>query len=175
MASWLSPGGPWSVRHRRKRAWVAEYAGLWLIVYRQLWDRTVGRFVRVDDQSGRKVGNVIYARGFRSGEESTLPDFALGYDNDELALADLIDETPAIAPAFLPVGWSGASPKIRALERGHDLAFTAEPSLDLAGQNEGDFILDVRIAAELNGSTATRFIFDGEDAETIAEQKLATG
>jgi hypothetical protein len=115
----------------------------------------VGRFVRIDDQSGRKVGDVIYARGFGLSDRSKRQASPLGYDNDELALADLIDETPAIVPVLLPVGWFEAAPKIRALEPdrfGHveNLALSAQPFPDLAGQDEGDFILNIQSAAKLS-------------------------
>jgi hypothetical protein len=106
----------------------------------------MGRFVRIRDQSGRSSGNVVYARGFGSSERSKLLMAPPGHDNDELVLADLIDETPAIVPVVLPVGWFQSAPKLRAIEADTladpwGVALIAERFPSHAGQDEGDFIL----------------------------------
>jgi hypothetical protein len=121
----------------------------------------LGRFVRIDDQSGGSVGNVIYARSFGASGGLKRPAFSLGHDNDELVLADLIDETPVLAPVLLPVGWFQATPKIRALEfeRPDQLgsaALSREPGPRLAGMIESAFILDAEVAAELHRDATSR-------------------
>jgi len=123
----------------------------------------MGRFVRVDDRSGAG-GRVAYASGFAMSDRTKWPGLPLLHDNDELALADLIDETPALVPVVLPVVWFQAAPKLRAVDPDTvgdpwGVALLAERFPSRAEREEGDFILDIENATKL-----TQFAIDARAA-----------
>ncbi len=126
-----------------------------------------------------------FQRGERSGfaleDERKRAAPALAHDDDDAALAVLIDRETTVAAIFLVVGRLHVTAHVAAVDfhdaRGfHRLDFRREGFADFVGENESRLVLHVQFAGELQGAMALHAVYEDRDGqEIVANRELAAG
>lgn len=142
----------------------------------------MGRFVGVN--RGASVDTSLKSRNrlrFALENERQRAAFALAHNDDDAALAILIDRKPAVAAVFLVVGWLHVTAEIGAVDFDfaagfHRLDFGRHRLADFVGHDVGRLILAVEIAGELQGAMALRAVDEDRDRQKVSrDRQLAAG
>ncbi len=97
---------------------------------------------------------------------------ALAHDDDDAALAVLVDRKATVAAVFLVVGRLHVTAEISAIDLDfaaglHRLDFGREGFANFVGENEGRLVLHVQFAGKLKGAVAFHAVHEDRDGEQI--------
>src|ERR1019366_4026881 len=137
-------------------------------------------FVGVDRGGGVNAGlNSRERSRFALEHERKRAAGALAHDDDNAALAVLVDRKATVAAVFLVVRRLHIAPEISAVDfhdarRFHRLDFASDGFADFVSENEGGFVLHVQFAGKLKGAVTLHAVHEDRDGqEIVANRELA--
>ena len=134
----------------------------------------VNRGASVDPAFQRRQGF-----GFALEHEGKRAAIALAHDDDDAALAVLVDRKATVAAVFLVVRRLHVTAEIGAVHLDfaaglHRLDFRREGFADFVGENESRLVLHVQFAGELQGAMTLHAVYEDRDGQEIVANRELT-